>query len=313
MKNIFLINPGAGKKKKIEDFVSSIQKASEETGINAFVYYTKYAGDGERFIRETCENHPENTYRFFGCGGDGTLNEVINGCYGYANAVAGNVPMGTGNDFIRSIGEQKHFSDISNQLNGKPVEIDLIRCSYIENDREYVRYCDNMINIGFDSNVVEAVEKIKKKGLASGSAAYLLGVAQILIKKKGADLKIELDGETVYDGTLLLTAVANGQFCGGGVHSAPLSKINDGVLESSIIKDISRNRFLRLFPSYQKGTHIDKLEAGDILIYNEAKKISIHSNGEMMRVSNDGELIYTMDIDLEVVPQAVKFSVPEVI
>ena len=311
MQNYFIINPAAVSKRKTKMILDAIQQAGEKTGIKSEVYYTRYPGDSERFIKWMCECYPDETFRFFGCGGDGTLNGIINGCAGRKNAVAGVLPTGTGNDFARYFGDLSAFESIERQLKGKQKVIDVIRCKYIENGRIKQRCCVNMINIGFDSNVVVKTAEITRKGRFKGSLAYLLGVIYMLIKKKGADLKIQLDNGYKYDGPLLLTAICNGRYCGGGVKNSPFSKIDDGKIDVSVVRDISRFRFIRLFPSYRKGKHLPKLANKGILDYNSVKKVLIASNGEEMTVSNDGEIFYTNQLQLDVVPRAVYFSVPE--
>ncbi len=310
MINYFIINPSAGKKRRKERLIEHIEQAAAEIHSDCRIYYTKSMSDGEAFVKRICSENPDEFFRFFGCGGDGTLNEVINGIYGFDNAAAGSVPLGTGNDFARAFGSLKSFTNIKAQLMGDIRPVDLIRCTYELDGRRYVRYCDNMINIGFDSNVVAKAAEIRKKGIVTGSMAYLLGVGIILIKKTGANLRIELDNGYVHDGPLLLTAAANGNYCGGGVKSSPESKLNDGMIEVSIIREVSRTRFISFYPSYSKGTHIHRLEAKDILDYHKVKKLRITSNTGTMKVSNDGEIITPHSIGLEVIPKAVRFSVP---
>lgn len=311
MKNYFIINPNAGKRRKKEKLLRHIEKAAEATDSECVVYYTESMNDGENFVRKICSENPGDDFRFFGCGGDGTLNEIINGIYGFSNASAGNVPLGTGNDFVRAFGNLKSFTDIEAQLRGNIRPVDLIRCTYELDGTKIVRYCDNMINIGFDSNVVAKAAEIRKGGIVTGSGAYLLGVGMMLIRKKGANLRIELDNGYIYDGSLLLMAAANGRYCGGGVQSSPRSKVDDGMIEVSIIKDVSRMKFISFYPSYSKGTHIDKLQAMNILDYHNVSKLKITSNDNNMKVSNDGEIITPCAIELEVVSGAVNFSVPE--
>ena len=94
------------------------------------------------------------------------------------------------------------------------------------------------------------------------------------------------------------------------IHLIP-PKIDDGKIDVSVVRDISRFRFIRLFPSYRKGKHLPKLANKGILDYNSVKKVLIASNGEEMTVSNDGEIFYTNQLQLDVVPRAVYFSVPE--
>lgn len=310
MKNYFIINPNAGRKRKKTALLGRIEQAAAQTGLECEVYFTRSMSDGENFVKKICRENPDEAFRFFGCGGDGTLNEVVNGIYGFENAVAGNVPLGTGNDFARAFGSLKSFADIKAQLLGNIREVDLIRCTYEFNGRHIVRYCDNMINIGFDSNVVAKAAEIRKGGVVTGSAAYLLGVGIILIEKKGADLRIELDNGYVHDGPLLLTAAANGRYCGGGVQSSPESLVDDGVIEVSIIKEVSRSKFISLYPSYSKGTHIESLMTEGILDYHRVRRLKITSNTGTMKVSNDGEIMSPHSLELEVVPKAIKFSVP---
>ncbi len=310
MKNYFIINPNAGRKRRKAALLGRIEQAAAQTGLECEVYFTRSMSDGENFVRKICRENPDKVFRFFGCGGDGTLNEVVNGIYGFDNAVAGNVPLGTGNDFARAFGPLKRFADIKAQLLGSIREVDLIRCTYEFNGRHIVRYCDNMINIGFDSNVVAKAAEIRRGGVVTGSAAYLLGVGIILIEKKGADLRIELDNGYVHDGPLLLTAAANGRYCGGGVQSSPESLVDDGIIEVSIIKEVSRSKFVSLYPSYSKGNHIESLTAEGILDYHRVRRLKITSNTGTMKVSNDGEIMSPHSLELEVVPEAIRFSVP---
>lgn len=311
MRNIFVINPTAGSKKNVETLRRNILNMAKELNIDLGIYMTKAERDAEAFIHTCCNENPKEIFRFFGCGGDGTLNEVMNASAFHDNAITGSVPIGTGNDFVRNFENMDAFFDLKKQLEGEPFAIDLIRCEYEENGIPYTRYCNNMINIGFDSNVVEKAGIIRKQGIVTGSMAYLMSVLVILIQKKGADLRIELDNGFVHDGPLLLFALANGSFCGGGFKSSPYSKLDDGIAEASLIRDVSRKSFINLLPSYKKGTHVNTLKTKDILDYYGVKSATIKTNGEIMRVSNDGEIVYTNEIKCEVVKKAVKFSVPK--
>ena len=82
------------------------------------------------------------------------------------------------------------------------------------------------------------------------------------------------------------------------------------MIEVSVIKEVSRTKFISLYPSYSKGTHIDNLTAEGILDYHRVRSLKITSNTGSMKVSNDGEIISPHALELEVVPKAIKFSVP---
>ena len=247
MKIIFVINPKAGKGKGIDKLTEKIRSASDKTGIKADIYMTEAAGDAEAIAdlmgKETEASGEE--VRLIACGGDGTLNEVLNGAIKYENLTVGVVPIGTGNDFCRNFPDDGDFLDMEAQLTGKVIKSDAIRYSGLMAGKEQTRYCANMFNIGFDCNVVDLTAKLKTYPLIAGSFAYLLGVAITFIKKKGAKLRVELDGEVIEDGSLLLTAIANGGFCGGGVHSSPYASVTDGIMDVNVIYNVSRWQFLK--------------------------------------------------------------------
>ena len=315
MRIIFVINPKAGKGKGIDKLVEKIRSTSEKTGIKASTYMTKAVGDAEAFAdligKETASSGEE--VRLIACGGDGTLNEVLNGAIRYDNLTVGVMPIGTGNDFCRNFPDEGDFLDVEAQLKGKVVKCDAIRYSGLLAGKEQTRYCANMFNIGFDCNVVDLTAKLKTYPMIKGSFAYLLGVAVTYIKKKGAKLRVELDGKVIEDGPLLLTAIANGGFCGGGVHSSPYASVNDGIMDVNVIFNVSRLDFLKKFPHYAKGTHMELPDINQILYAGTCRKARITPLDGTMRLCTDGEIVDAGAIDFEVVPEAFNLLVPSVL
>ena len=113
MRHIFVINPKAGKEKNREKFEANILAAGKKLNKKAEIYETTAAGDGEDFVRRTsAAKSPDEKIRFYACGGDGAVNEIFNGAYGFDNVEVGVIPMGTGNDFIRNSGTAEQFRDI---------------------------------------------------------------------------------------------------------------------------------------------------------------------------------------------------------
>lgn len=315
MRIIFVINPKAGKGKGIDKLVEKIRSTSEKTGIKASTYMTKAVGDAEAFAdligKETASSGEE--VRLIACGGDGTLNEVLNGAIRYDNLTVGVMPIGTGNDFCRNFPDEGDFLDVEAQLKGKVVKCDAIRYSGLLAGKEQTRYCANMFNIGFDCNVVDLTAKLKTYPMIKGSFAYLLGVAVTYIKKKGAKLRVELDGKVIEDGPLLLTAIANGGFCGGGVHSSPYASVNDGIMDVNVIFNVSRLDFLKKFPHYAKGTHMELPDINQILYAGTCRKARITPLDGTMRLCTDGEIIDAGAIDFEMVPEAFNLLLPAVL
>ena len=311
MRNIFVVNPAAGQGAGNVQFIEKIREASKKLGIDVEIYTTKGVKDGTVFVKETCEKaDADEQLRFFACGGDGTFNEVVNGVYGFENAACGVVPIGTGNDFIRNFGDASFFSDIELQLRGIEKKIDLIKYTSEYKGDIVSGYCANMFNIGFDANVVDETNILKKKPFISGSLAYLLGVATMFIKKKGADLKIEVDGQTLHSGRLLLCAIANGCFCGGGIKGIPKAVTDDGLMDISIINNVSRLTFAMLFTKYVKGTHLETKTGQKEIKYLQKNNVTVTSLGHPMRMCVDGEMMDSDKLILENKALAVKFILP---
>lgn len=313
MKTIFVLNPKAGKGKGLDKIKERIESISKKLGKEAGIYLTKAAGDGEAFARLACEEAEKDgrEIRLIACGGDGTLNEVLNGIMGHDCAALGVMPIGTGNDFVRNFEEAGNFMDVEAQLCGRIKRCDAIRYRGLLDGRNRTRYCANMFNIGFDCNVVDLTSKIKKYPLMNGSVAYLTAVAGMFIRKKGANLRIEVDGQVIEDGPVLLTAIANGSFCGGGVKGLPRASVDDGIMDINIIYNVSRMDFLKKFPYYAKGTHLELPDIDDILYCSRCKEVTITPLDGKMRLCTDGEIVDAGKVHMEVVPGAFNFVVPK--
>ena len=278
--------------------------------MNVSVYTTKEKGDGFRFVREVCSTFRGEELRFFACGGDGTMNEVINALDGTEKVSFGVVPLGTGNDFVRNFGDSDLFLDLKAQLMGNICPIDLIWYSSRLGQEYREGYAGNMINIGFDANVVARTNEFKKNPFLPGTAAYLLGVFSTLIRKEGANLRVEIDGQEVHRGKLLLCTAANGCFCGGGIKGLPLAVLDDGLMDISIIKDVSRWTFLRLFPKYAKGRHLETKTAETVVKYYQRFNTAVKTQAEPLQICIDGELAYSEELTLTLMPRAAQFVKP---
>lgn len=310
MKTIFIINPQAGKGNDIPKFIDSIEAAASKLNVDADFYVTEAPGDGERFVRQYCQEH--GAARFIACGGDGTFGEVLGGIIGFDGAEAGVVPMGTGNDFCRNFGIDPCFESIAMQLGGGTVKCDAIRYRTCIDGKIKEGYCANMFNIGFDCAVADKTNEIKTKTFASGSLAYFLSIFITLIKKKSTNVQIELDGKLCHDGELLLTSVANGCYCGGGIKSNPLASINDGLININIIKNVSHLKFISLLPHYMKGSFVGLKRAANVITSQKCKKITLTPKDGKIRLCIDGEIIDAGKTEFEVVHNAFNFVVPHV-
>lgn len=308
MKTIFVINPEAGQGKNIDILIKSINSTILKLKADAQVYITKSIGDAEKYVKQFCEKF--GPARFIACGGDGTLSEVLNGAIDSKDSEIGVIPIGTGNDFCRNFDKNSGFGCIEGQLTGKAVECDAIKYSTQTGDRKKTGYCVNMFNIGFDCNVADLTQDMKKKPFISGSLAYFVSIFVTLIKKKGSDLKIEIDGKLAHNGKLLLTSVANGCYCGGGIKSNPLASIKDGLISVNIIKNVTRCKLITILPRYMKGTHLSMRGIEKYISTQKCKKITITPNSNGMRLCIDGEIVDAGKTHFEIIHNAFNFVLP---
>ncbi len=308
MKTVFIINPMAGQGKNIVKLSEHITETANKLNANVEIYITKAVGDAQRFVNDYCKNY--GVARFIACGGDGTLNEVVNGAISYEGTEVGVLPMGTGNDFCRNFDYAGTFDKIDEQINGGCIKCDAIR--YCTNINGHIKtgYCVNMFNIGFDCNVADMTANMKTKPFVSGALAYLLSIFATLIKKNGANLNIELDGDIKHSGQLLLISVANGCFCGGGIKSNPLASVQDGFINVNIIKNISRIKLMEVLPHYMKGDFLQLKNIDTIISSLKCKKAVITPVDDMIRLCVDGEIIDAGVTGFEIVPEAFNFVIP---
>ncbi len=303
MKYLFVINPASGKSATKEGLEERISECAAKKNIEVQIKITDKPGDTAEYIAELADTYPKEELKVYVCGGDGTLCEAVNGIMridGRERICLGAIPVGTGNDFVRNFGERELFLNIDAQLDAHPTRIDLLKCNDI--------YSINMINIGFDCQVVVRTSTIKKKKLVPSKLAYICGLLVTLIKKPGTRMSISDGQGNKETRELLLSTFANGSYCGGGFYSNPNACLDDGMINSLFVKNISRTAFLRLVSKYKKGLHLSG-EYDHILSSEKSKSYSLVFD-EMTDLSIDGEIVVADKAYIECVEGALKFLVP---
>lgn len=300
MRHIFIINPAAGKGKLQEDIEKSIHCNLKTKGIDYEVYFSKSKDDIKSFITNKCSDNMQSV--FYGCGGDGTLHDVVNTCVKFKNAYVGVIPCGSGNDFVKNFKNHDYFYDIDSQINGEAVNLDLIKVK----DKYAVSVC----NIGFDADAAFSMHKFKKIPFITGSGCYILSVIYNLFKKLGKKLEVTIDDDEVLYGSFLLGVIANGHSYGGGYKCAPLAEINDGIMDLCFVSNISRIKILSVLGSYKEGAHLTNEKLKDIITYKKCKSVKIRSK-EPINICIDGESFIHDEIELEAAKNVLKFWMPK--
>lgn len=299
MKHIFIINPIAGKGNLQDTIEKTIHNVLQKQNADYEVYISKHKGDIQNFIANKVKDNIQSV--FYACGGDGTLHDVVNACVGYNNASVGVIPCGSGNDFIKNFDNYNNFLNVSAQIEGSDVFIDLIKVKD--------KYAASVCNIGLDADAAFHMHKFKKVPFISGSTRYLLSVFYCLLKKLGKQLEVVLDNNIKINGTYLLGVIANGHSYGGGYKCAPLAIINDGIMDLCFVNNLSRFKILSLIKSYKEGTHLTNYKLKDVITYKKCTHARIKSK-EPINVCIDGESYVYEDIEFTVVNNALKLRLP---
>ena len=301
MRSLFIINPKAGDGKRIEILKNEISVLSEKE--NCEIYLTKGVRDATRYVSEYLNRHADEEVRCIACGGDGTLNEVVNGAVGHANASVSVYPIGSGNDFVKSVGGAEKFLSAEALIHAPVREIDLLKAGE--------HYSINVINFGFDTAVAITVNEDRDRTGHGNRNSYTKGIVKALMTNMRNAGTVKADGETLDpSGKFLLCTIANGQYIGGKFLCAPHADLNDGLMEVCLLDPISYLRFFRILKTYTEGRHVDDPKLQDIVHYRRARKTEVIAP-EGFAYSLDGEIIRENHFTVEIVPKALKFAVPE--
>ena len=299
MKHIFLLNPIAGGGKCQSALKQRIKEAAAKQGVDYEIHTTTGVGDAREFTAAYDETIPA---RFYAIGGDGTLNETVNGILkrkGYSELAV--IPCGTGNDFIRAFPNETAFLDPEKLIAAQARPIDAFSTD--------TGLCGiNMINIGIDAQTAADVHKFSR--FFPGSLAYIVSLINRFVRKIGIEMEVSVDGGAPRKEICSLTSFANGKACGGGFIAAPKADVSDGLLEITSVRKVTKLQFLRLVKGYKNGTHVDDPKYASFVIYSRGQKAELKCTSPT-EICIDGEIIQTDRITVEVLPKAVNFVIPE--
>ena len=289
-----IVNPASGQETAI-GHLPAINARLREAG-DVDIVLTTGEGDGvEAGRRAALEGYD----RVFVAGGDGTLNEVLNGLAQVDGAlgavVLAVVPLGTGNDFATAIGVPASPEDaVDALLGGAVAPVDVGRV----NDRCFL----NISAGGFIADVSDAVNPQLKTVL--GKLAYLIGGAQVLLDYEPVAVRIA-NAPTVSKASLLAFAVCNSRLIGGGRLIAPHAIVDDGWLDVCLIHAMPTLEFVALLRRVSSGDHVDD----DRVTYFRTQQLELAFD-RTVRINTDGQVLEADGCRYEVLPGAARVLLP---
>src|SRR5437764_3409453 len=286
MRTCVILNPIAGAVKRVAATQERLRRLDAER-----FCISQQPGDAEKFAREA-----SNFDMIVTAGGDGTLNEVVNGiAQTGCNAALAVFPLGTGNDFARTLGVPSVLdSAIEQIMAGRTRAVDLVRVT-----SDSVRYFINVSSGGFSGVVDEKLTPEMKR--TWGPLAYLRSAAAAFSELRGYATRVALDDAEALELDLYNVVVANGRYVAGGIPIAPEAGLTDGLLDIVLLPERGPAELAILAAQILVGKHL----SSDAIIFRSAKKIAISSRpGVWFNV--DGELIGNEPATFELLPGALR-------
>ena len=292
MKISFIVKENKRKKKTLAALILNSKHLTGFSSIN--FYHTTYAGHAIELAKEQIEN---NINVIIAVGGDGTLNEVLNGIlfHPYKNTIIGYFPLGTANDFAKTAGEiysVPQFINCLNNLSIKKINVGKLTCSSV--DSKSASYFINIADTGLGGFIAKRLTQDEKK--IGAQLTYLKHTIVGFLKYKKIKVHVKMD-ENEYEGNLLSIAVCNGRVFGNGLIVSPKAKLNDDVLQITLFGEVSLWDYIKNLKNLKKGNIIRH----ENIHYYSSKSIVI-SSSILIESEADGEYVGGGETSYELLP-----------
>jgi len=299
MKALVVLNPKAsgGRAARMQALVKN---AFSEGGVTANVVVTHDPGDATEIIA----NASLSAYdAVVAAGGDGTVFEVVNGLFRHPpekRKPLGIIPAGTGNAFARELGLKPGQWDKGVRIitAGWTQPVDVARISTTDDDFYFI----NVAAMGFASRAGKTAVKLKWVG----KAAYTLATLWQTLRLDSYPLRIEVDGELIEQDNVML-AVSNSRYTGTSFLLAPRARMDDGLLDITLIRRLSRRRLLRLLPTVYSGRHVQYPE----VTVMQGKHIRL-LQPQGFELITDGEFRGSLPAEIDCIPAGLDLFAPRI-
>ena len=296
MSHLFIINPAAGSHDRTAEYTQAIETQCGQRQLDYRIAVSQGPGECSRIAREAAQSGEE--YRIYACGGDGTLNEVVQGAAGYDNVAITVFSGGSGNDFVKIFDDPQAFFELNRLLDAQEDTFDLIRC----NDDIALNIC----SVGLDARIGTDVANYKRLPLLSGFRAYAASTVVNVIKGIQEHYVVQIDGQTI-DGRQTMICACNGRFYGGGFNPVPEADPADGLLDVLIVKGISRLKVAGVVGKYKAGRY---KELPQLVKHYKTRAVKIICD-KVTPINVDGELRMAKEIVMEIAREKIRFFYPK--
>jgi YegS/Rv2252/BmrU family lipid kinase len=302
---LIIVNPNAGVKKGGKDW-PQISQLLDSAGIFHLCVLTEHRNHANQLAGEFIQEGYRNIAVV---GGDGTMNEVVNGIfqqkYIAPSAITlGMIPVGTGNDWCRTFAIPFDYENAIHILKiGKTFLQDVGMISYFKNQDILKRFFINIAGMGYDALVAKKTNISKEKG-RGGPLTYLYFVFSSLFQYKFIEAIIEIDDHQVFKGEMFSMNVGICKYSGGGMLQVPAAIPDDGLFDVTLIKKTQKWMVIRYANKLYDGTMVNL----PFISTFRGKLIRIRSIGKIY-LEADGESLGHSPFVYEILPQSLKVVV----
>lgn len=289
MKYFFLVNPAA-RSGRGQQVWASLSRTLADLHVSYEVFFTRYGGHGTRLVRHLARQLPGNCLVVVG--GDGTLNEVLNGLSGIQKVTLGYIPLGSGNDFARGLHLPTDPQEALHRILS-PSQILSLDLGHMTSQGRTSCFGISA-GLGYDAEICYQVSHSPAKKLLNrlhlGNLIYALVAVRLLLTYAPCDMKITVDGRSRLFRKVHFVTGMNLPYEGGGFRFCPDARPDDGKLSCMVVHQMSPLKILFLFPTAYFGRHtafrgITLLEGKTIRI-ESASLCKLHRDGEFGGVSD---------------------------
>ena len=295
MKHCFIINPAAGKGGHAEQLQLRLEQLGKARGLDFEIHISGAPGMCGVLARQAARDG--QPCRLYACGGDGTLNEVVNGVADLSNAWVTHLPTGSGNDFVKSFSDPAAFRDPARLLDCEQAELDLIRVG--------PRLCVDICSIGIDARVGTSISKYKNLPLVTGSGAYALSLLVNVVKGVHEHYVIDIDGQHI-DGEQTMICACNGRWYGGGYNPVPEARLDDGLMDVLLVKPVSRLKVAQVVGKYKAGQY---RQVPELIRAFRVREFRVRCD-RPTTVNVDGEIVTATQMDFAIAREKLRFFYP---
>jgi len=260
-KPVVIVNPRSGGGISEKRWASVVSAIADGMGIFD-TRFTEAPGHARTLAHEEAS---QGRKLVVALGGDGTISEVADGLVAAGrDTEMGVIPRGTGGDFRRSLGIENELLSAAEHLRkSKARPVDVGRVSFVTHDgRESARHFLNVTSVGFSSVVARRANQGSKR--LGGRLSFLSAVVNSLVTYDNAEVNISVDGGEPRRMTLLLAAVGNGRYFGGGMKICPEALLDDGSFDLVTVGDLGRLEVLAKLHRIYSGNHLSMKEVRSV-------------------------------------------------